>query len=65
MNNIMFFGKYTARISYDEESKQFRGEFLNLKGGADFYARNLYELKQQGQISLNEYLSLCQEKGII
>ena len=61
----MFFGKYTARISYDEESKQFRGEFLNLKGGADFYARNHDELKQQGQISLREYLSVCKEKGII
>lgn len=23
------------------------------------------DLKQQGQISLNEYLSVCKEKGII
>ena len=65
MNNIMFFGKYAARISYDEESKQFRGEFLNLNGGADFYANDIDGLKREGQNSLNEYLSLCQEKGII
>ena len=65
MNNIMFFGKYAARISYDADSKQFRGEFLNLNGGADFYANDIDGLKREGQISLNEYLSLCQEKGII
>ena len=64
MNNIMSFGEYSAVVSYDAEIGQFRGEFLNLSGGADFYASDIEGLKKEGQISLNEYLSVCAERGI-
>lgn len=64
MNNIMTFGDYSATVSYDAEIGQFRGEFLNLNGGADFYATDIEGLRKEGQISLNEYLAVCAEKGI-
>ncbi|MBO7380818.1 MAG: type II toxin-antitoxin system HicB family antitoxin [Neisseriaceae bacterium] len=64
MNNIMSFGEYSAAVSYDAEIGQFRGEFLNLNGGADFYANDIDGLKREGQISLNEYLLMCEKKGI-
>ena len=42
----------------------FRGEFLNLSGGADFYASDIDGLKREGSQSLKVYLDMCREKGI-
>jgi len=42
----------------------FRGEFIGLSGGADFYATNVKALKKEGAQSLNVYLDACQKKGI-
>lgn len=35
--NIMKLGGYKAKIEYDPELDQFRGEILGLNGSADFY----------------------------
>ena len=40
MNNVMTINGYQAVINYDPEIQMFRGEFLGLNGGADFYARD-------------------------
>lgn len=65
MNNIMTFdGGYKAVISYDPEIEMFRGEFVGLNGGADFYAADLAGLKREGRISLETFLEVCAEKGI-
>ena len=37
--NLMTHEGYQAKIEYDEELDQFRGEILGLNGGADFYGR--------------------------
>jgi predicted HicB family RNase H-like nuclease len=42
----------------------FRGEFVGLNGGADFYASNSKDLRKEGEISLKVYLEMCKEKGI-
>ena len=34
--NLMHEGGYYAKIDYDEETDQFRGEILGLSGSADF-----------------------------
>lgn len=60
----MKFGEYTALISYDADIELFRGEFLSLNGGADFYAKDIQGLQEEGQKSLDTYLQLCEEKGI-
>lgn len=64
MNNIMRFGNYSAVIQYDPEINLFRGEFLSLNGGADFYASDVKGLKKEGKISLDLFLKACKEDGI-
>jgi len=64
MNNIMMISEHKAVISYDPETEMFRGEFLGLSGGADFYATNVAALKKEGAASLKVYLDICKEKGI-
>ena len=47
MKNVMEFGDHSAVISYDPEIQMFRGEFVDLNGGADFYADNLDDLRKE------------------
>lgn len=64
MNNIMTIDGQKAVIQYDPDIEMFRGEFLNLSGGADFYASDIDGLKREGRQSLKVYLDICKEKGI-
>lgn len=64
MRNIMDINGYKAVIAYNPETELFRGEFIGLNGGADFYADNVIQLKKEGELSLNIFLELCREKGI-
>ncbi|MCZ4065749.1 type II toxin-antitoxin system HicB family antitoxin [Oxalobacter aliiformigenes] len=64
MNNIMMIDGQKAVIQYDPDIEMFRGEFLNLSGGADFYASDIDGLKREGRQSLKVYLDMCREKGI-
>ncbi len=62
--NIMMLDNYSAKIEYDPELDQFRGEILGLNGGADFYGRSPQELRKEFKKSLKVYLEVCKEKGI-
>ena len=42
----------------------FRGEFVGLNGGADFYAADVAGLKREGEISLRVFLQACKQRGI-
>jgi predicted HicB family RNase H-like nuclease len=64
MRNTMKFGRYTAVISYDPEIEMFRGEFLDLNGGADFYADSIEKLREEGETSLRVFLDFAKEKQI-
>jgi predicted HicB family RNase H-like nuclease len=55
---------YKAKIEYDPELDMFRGEILNLNGGADFYGKNPDELREEFKNSLAVFLEICKEKGI-
>lgn len=55
---------YQARIEYDPDLDQFRGEILGLNGGADFYGKNPRELRSEFRKSLRTFLEVCAEKGI-
>lgn len=48
MQNIMIIQNHKAHITYDPEISLFRGEFIDLNGGADFYSDNFDGLKIQG-----------------
>jgi predicted HicB family RNase H-like nuclease len=55
---------FHAKIEYDAELDQFRGEILGLTGGADFYGKNPKELRAEFKKSLAVFLQVCREKGI-
>jgi predicted HicB family RNase H-like nuclease len=64
MINIMNLDSYKAIINYDPVIDKFRGEFIGLNGGADFYATNIEELRKEGNISLKVFLEMCKQEGI-
>jgi predicted HicB family RNase H-like nuclease len=55
---------FHAKIEYDADLDQFRGEILGLTGGADFYGKNPKELRAAFKKSLAVFLQVCREKGI-
>lgn len=64
MKNILEIDGYKAVIMYDPETEKFRGEFIGLAGGADFYGTTIDELKTEGKRSLKVFLDICKEEGI-
>ncbi|MGD0563728.1 MAG: type II toxin-antitoxin system HicB family antitoxin [Roseiarcus sp.] len=64
MKNIIEIDGHKAVVSFDPEIGMFRGEFLGLAGGADFYAKSVAALEAEGRKSLQVYLDLCREKGV-
>ena len=64
MKNIMEIDGNKAAISFDPDIGMFRGEFLNLSGGADIYATDVEGLLREGRASLKVYLQACEERGI-
>jgi len=61
--NMMIINGQKATISYDEDIDMFRGEFVGLNGGADFYAKDIQGLHSEGAISLQAFLDMCVEDG--
>ncbi len=64
MRNIMEINGHKAVIAYDADIELFRGEFIGLNGGADFYADNVIDLRKEGEKSLQTFLDVCQEQGL-
>ena len=61
--NLMNVDGYHAKIDYDGEMDQFRGEILGLSGGADFYGSSPEELRREFKKSLDIFLEVCKEQG--
>lgn len=53
-----------AVIVYDPEINMFRGDFVGLNGGADFYAKDVDGLEAEGRASLKVFLDTCKQEGI-
>ena len=49
MRNTMEIGGYRAIIQFDPDIEMFRGEFVGLNGGADFYARDVRRSQEGGR----------------
>ncbi len=62
--NTMTINGYQAVIAFDPEIQLFRGEFVGLNGGADFYAADVKGLKREGGVSLRVFLEACERRGI-
>ena len=55
---------HRAIIHFDPEVEMFRGEFIDLHGGADFYATDIDSLKREAAASLSVYIDMCREDGV-
>ena len=64
MRNTMEIEGYRAVIQFDPDIEMFRGEFVGLNGGADFYARDIAGLRREGEASLKVFLDMCREDGV-
>lgn len=64
MINQMTINGVKAVITYDSDIDLFRGEFVGLNGGADFYAADVAGLKREGEASLRVFMDACQEDGV-
>ncbi len=62
--NTMTIKGYQAVIAFDPDLQMFRGEFVGLNGGADFYAADVEGLRHQGETSLRVFLEACERRGI-
>lgn len=61
---MSFADGYKAVIAYDPEIELFRGKFVGLNGGADFYACDLAGLRKEGENFLWIFLDECERRGI-
>ena len=52
MNNVMKIDVHQDVIAFDPEIELFRGEFIGLNGGADFYASDVAGLQRERAILL-------------
>lgn len=64
MTNVMEIEGFHAVISFDPDINFFRGEFIDLNGGADFYAADVESLRREGETSLKVFLDMCREDGM-
>jgi len=64
MKNIMEIKGHKAVVAYDPDISMFRGEFIGLNGGADFYAKDVEGLLKEGEISLHVFLEECAKHNI-
>lgn len=64
MLNVMEINGVKAVIAFDPEINMFRGEFVGLNGGADFYSTDIDGLRREGETSLKVFLDMCAEEGV-
>ena len=64
MKNTMEIEGYRAIIHFDPDIDMFRGEFVGLNGGADFFAPDVAGLRKDGATSLRVFLEMCEEDGV-
>jgi len=64
MKNVIEIDGHKAVVVFDPEIGLFRGDFLGLNGGADFYADSVAGLEAEGRKSLKVFLDLCRENDL-
>jgi len=63
-SEVMEINGVKAVIAFDPEINMFRGEFVGLNGGADFYSTDIDGLRREGETSLKVFLDMCAEEGV-
>lgn len=62
--NTMTINGYQVVVAFDPDIQMFRGGFVSLNGGADFYASDMEGLKREGGTSLRVFMEACARRGI-
>lgn len=63
MTSVIEVEGYRAVVRYDADLGMYRGEFIGLNGGADFYAQDRASLETEAATSLAVFLEMCREDG--
>jgi predicted HicB family RNase H-like nuclease len=61
--NLIHYKGYIGKIEFDEESRIFHGEVINLHDVVTFEGESVAELQQAFQDSIEDYLEFCAERG--
>jgi len=61
----MTYKGYTADIKFDSEANTFFGIILNSSAVIHFRGKSVEELEKSFQEGVDEYLTICEEEGII
>ena len=64
MMNVMEINGVKAVVAFDPDINMFRGEFIGLNGGADFYSTDIDGLRREGETSLKVFFDMCAEEGV-
>jgi predicted HicB family RNase H-like nuclease len=64
MMNVLEINGVKAVIAFDPDINMFRGEFVGLNGGADFYATDIEGLRREGEVSIKVFFEMCVEEGV-
>jgi len=64
MKNTLIIDGEKATLTFDPDINLFRGEFIGLNGGADFYADSVEKLIEEGRKSLARFMQVCMEENI-
>ena len=64
MKELMQIRGYTAVVDFDPDIEHFRGEFLGLRGGVEFYAPSRETLPREGERCLEIFLAMCAQDGV-
>lgn len=62
--NVLEINGVKAVIAFDPDINMFRGEFVGLNGGADFYATDIEGLRREGETSRKIFFEMCAEEGV-
>ena len=60
---MMSYKGYQAAIKFDHDAEVFHGEVVGTRDVIFFEATSVDELKKEFQFSIDDYLSMCAERG--
>lgn len=62
--DLIKYKDYSAKLVYDSDIEMFRGEVINTRDKIIFYGKSIDDLNKEMQISVDDYLKYCREKGV-
>lgn len=64
MTRALEYQGYYAKVDMDVDLGLFRGQVINTASHIDFYSDSVDGLKSEFKTSVDEYLAVCEERGI-